>query len=103
MEIIAIQLLEMEDHTYPMVIQQAARGMTFSELNVRPLPSLTEVIQFCAKQGFVMDPYLSNWYVDQEECTLEYVDLLFYNKLNEHREAIDELINFFKNDVPITV
>ncbi len=103
MEILAIQMLEMNEHVYPMVFQQAARGLTFSELEMRPLPSLTEIIQFCAKHGFVMDPYLSNWYVDHEEAALEYVDLLFYNKLGEHRSEIDQLINFFKEDAPIKV
>lgn len=103
MEILAVQMLEMNDHIYPMVIQQAARGLTFSELDVRPLPSLTDIIQYCAKHGFVMDPYLSNWYVDQKEGALEYVDLLFYNKLSEHRSDIDNLIKFFKEDSPIPV
>ncbi len=103
MEIIAIQMIEINDHIYPMIIQEVALGIPFSELDVRPLPSLTEIMQFCAKRGFVMDPYLSNWYVDKTRNFLEYVDLLFYNKLNTYRESIDELIQFFKEDKPITI
>jgi len=65
-------------HPTPVLLQIAATGGYLRE--ARDAPKVSRICRQIAKEGYIIDPWESNWRYVPEKRTLEYLDLLYSNK-----------------------
>lgn len=84
-----------QSNTYPFVIQEYSEGKSFIESKNNPQKLTINILRMLfvdiAKNGFVVDPFLTNWHINPPKYNIypfvEYLDLIFFNDPTIKQEA----------------
>lgn len=113
MEIYCLGKITLKSNTYPFIIQEYSKGNSFKESKNKQIKLSIDVLRTLfidiAKNGFVVDPFPSNWCIIPPKYNIcpivEYLDLIFFNDPVIKQEANQFLKNssFHEYDYEIKV